>query len=281
MSREGEIIAGYEVESVLGYGANSTIYAVKDPKSSEKFAMKRVVRKDQGDQRFIDQMANEYHCARQIDSPFVRKCYHLKKKKAMFTVKEAYLVMEFVAGENLIQRKPDELLAQLAIFLKVCDGLMAIAEAGYVHGDMKPHNILVDVNGDVKLIDMGQSCTSGTVKNRIQGTPDFIAPEQVKRRPLTAQTDMFNLGATMYHTMTDRHIPTMIPDENERRSGERPFFLPSHYNKQIPKPLDDFIIRCLEQKPIDRHESWEKARSTLELITHKIKRDLQAGQEGS
>ena len=276
MSGSGEIIAGYTVDSVLGYGANSTIYAAIDPKDNKKYAIKRVVRKDQADQRFIDQMINEYEVSIQIDDPRVRKCYALKKQRALLTLKEAYLIMEFVEGENLVQRRPNSLLPLLQIFLKAIDGLIGINKAGFVHGDMKPNNIIVDSKGGVKLIDLGQSCPIGTVKTRIQGTPDYIAPEQVKRRPLTAQTDMFNFGATLYWCVTDRHIPTLIPDEDERRGGvERAFYPPSHYNKKIPATLDTFIIQCLQPRAIDRPESWPKAHSTLELITLKLQREQQ------
>jgi eukaryotic-like serine/threonine-protein kinase len=268
-----ERIAGYQVLSVLGYGANSTIFAVNDPKDSKQYALKRVVRKDQADQRFIDQMVNEYKVSTQINHSTIRRCHALKKKRSLFTVQEAYLVMELVPGQNLVQRRPAT-LAQLArVFLVTCDALIAVNKAGYVHADMKPNNIIMDDKGGVKIIDLGQSCPIGTVKTRIQGTPDYIAPEQVKRRPLTAQTDMFNFGATMYWCVTDRHIPTLIPDETERRNEDRKFYPASHYNADLPQPLDALIRDCLRSKPIDRPESWETLRSRLELISLKLDRE--------
>src|SRR5205809_142124 len=80
-------------------------------------------------------------------------------------------------------------------------GLEALHHMGYIHCDLKPNNILVDPGGQVKVIDLGQACKVGTAKSRIQGTPDFIAPEQVKCEAVTARTDVFNLGATMYWTL--------------------------------------------------------------------------------
>ena len=281
MNSHEERIAGYEVLSVLGYGANSTIYAVRDPKDSKQYALKRVIRKDQADQRFIDQMVNEYKVSAHIAHPTVRRCFAIKKKRSLFTVQEAYLIMELVAGQNLVQQRPAT-LAQLArTFLVTCDALLAVNAAGFVHSDMKPNNIIVDEKGGVKIIDFGQSCPVGTIKTRIQGTPDYIAPEQVKRRPLTAQTDMFNFGATMYWCVTDRHIPTLIPDETDRRgSEERTFYPPSHYNPELPQPLDGLIRDCLRSKPIDRPESWDVLRSRLELITLKLERE-RSGQRSA
>jgi len=271
-----ESVGGYEVLSTLGYGANSTIFAVRDPKDSQIYALKRVVKKDQTDQRFIDQMINEYKVSAQIKHPTIRRCYDLKKKRSLLTLQEVYLIMELVDGQNLVQRRPPTLAELTRIFLVTADALLAMHKAGYIHADMKPNNIMVDDKGGVKIIDLGQSCPAGTIKTRIQGTPDYIAPEQVKRRPLTAQTDMFNFGATMYWCVTDRHIPTMIPDETHARE-DRKFYPPSYYNPELPQALDTLIRDCLRSRPIDRPESWEAVRSKLELITLKLNREQPTG----
>jgi serine/threonine-protein kinase len=81
-------------------------------------------------------------------------------------------------------------------FIAAAQGLRAMHQMGYAHCDIKPNNILRSESGQVKVIDYGQSCRIGTIKERIQGTPDYIAPEQVARRPISVQTDVFNLGAT-------------------------------------------------------------------------------------
>jgi serine/threonine-protein kinase len=98
---------------------------------------------------------------------------------------------------------------------------MAMHDAGYVHADMKPTNVLVD-GADVRIIDLGQACEIGTTKDRIQGTPGYIAPEQAHRRRITERTDVYNLGATMYWVVSGRLIPTALPPkggETEVASG--------------------------------------------------------------
>jgi eukaryotic-like serine/threonine-protein kinase len=257
-------IAGYDVIETLGHGACSTIYAVKDPKDSQIYALKCVVRTDASCQRFIDQMVNEYEVAAQISHPLIRRCVAIRKKRHLLTVQEAYLVMELVDGQTLVQRRPQKLADLVRIFLATAQALEAMNAAGFVHADMKPNNILVNDEGEVKIIDLGQSCPLGTIKKRIQGTPDYIAPEQVRRKPLTQQTDMFNLGAAMYWCVTDHHIPTLIPDENGHREKGK-FYPASHYNPEIPHPLDQLIRDCLRSRPIDRPETWESVRVKLEL----------------
>lgn len=203
-------IAGYQVLSVLGYGAKSTIYAVQDG-HGQVYAVKRVLRESADDQKFLLQATNEYEVASRVDHPAVRRCFKLKRIRKLLSVSEVLLVMELVDGRNLVQHRPPRLIDLVNTFITVTDGLAAVHKAGYVHADIKPNNILVTEAGEVKVIDLGQSCPIGTIKERIQGTPDYIAPEQVKRRALTARTDVFNFGASMYWCLTDNHVPTLIP----------------------------------------------------------------------
>jgi eukaryotic-like serine/threonine-protein kinase len=185
----------YEVLERLGEGARSTIYHVVDPATKKSYALKHVVRAEPKDLRFIQQMETEFEISRQFDHPNLRRSYDLKVVKTLLLkVSEAYLVMELVDGKTLDVRPPADMMAILDTFIFVAQGLKGMHQLGYVHCDLKPNNIMRDDKGVVKIIDFGQSCKIGTVKERIQGTPDFIAPEQVARRPISIQTDVFNLG---------------------------------------------------------------------------------------
>ncbi len=268
-------IAGYQVVAVLGYGASSTIYAVQRPRDNQVFALKRVLRNQASDQKFIDQAVNEYQVASKIDHPTVRKIYKLKRRRSLLMVSEVIMLMELVDGRNLVQQRPALLTDLVKVFFKVADGMGVMHKAGFVHADMKPNNLLMNDSGDVKIIDFGQSCPIGTVKNRIQGTPDYIAPEQVKRRPLTARTDIFNFGATMYWCVTDRHVPTLIP-KNEHEVAlktdmeVRP---PVEFNTHLPFALNNLIMNCLQYKPEERPENMNEVRSRLDIAMHQVDRE--------
>ncbi len=119
-------------------------------------------------------------------------------------VTEAFLVMELFDGKPLDVRPPSDLFSIIDAFLQVAQGLKSMHALGYAHCDLKPNNILRSESGAVKVIDFGQSCKIGTVKERIQGTPDYISPEQVNRRPISVQTDIFNFGATLYMVLTGK-----------------------------------------------------------------------------
>src|SRR5690606_32494485 len=177
----------YDVLERLGEGARSIIYAVQDPTTRQVFALKHVVRADHKDIRFVEQMETEFEISKQFIHPNLRRTYDLKINKSMLLkVNEAYLLMELVQGRALDQKLPASMIDIVDTFIQAASGLKFMHQLGFAHCDIKPNNILRSDSGDVKVIDYGQSCKIGTIKGRIQGTPDYIAPEQVARRPVTA-----------------------------------------------------------------------------------------------
>ena len=134
---------------------------------------------------------------------------------------------------------------------------------GYVHADMKPNNVCVTDDDRVKVIDLGQSCAIGTVKERIQGTPDYIAPEQVHRRPIMPQTDIYNLGATMYWVLTGTHIPTALPKGNSLVGSLDDEFIEKaklvrELNPDVPERLEELIMQCIQVDIENRPRSMEE-----------------------
>lgn len=261
-------IPDFEVLSCLGYGARSTIYAVSEKRTGQLYALKRVMRRSADDDRFLEQAEQEYAISSQFDHPALRKSHRLIKRRKLLKVSELFLLMDLFDGTSLDTHRPSNLQVLLKIFTQVASGLAAMHKLGYVHADIKPNNILVNDKTEVKIIDFGQSCLIGTVKTRIQGTPDYIAPEQVGRGPLTPATDVFNLGATLYWCVTDRHIPTLIP---KKKSGVSPTvdsreLVPPHVlNPQIPLPLSRLILDCVQTRPSQRPRDMADVRSRLEL----------------
>ena len=181
----------YDVVDRLGEGAGSVIYSVRDPVTGKMFALKHVVRSDEKDIRFVEQMESEFEISKSFNHPNLRKSYDLKISKTLLRkVTEAFLVMELVEGHALDVRPPATLMEILDTFIQAAQGLRAMHQLGYVHCDIKPNNIIRNHKGEIKVIDFGQTAKAGTVKERIQGTPDYIAPEQVNRRPIMPQTDV-------------------------------------------------------------------------------------------
>src|SRR5690606_18280033 len=133
----------------------------------------------------------------------------------LISIKELFLVMEYVDGVSVELHPPTTFEQALDIFVQTAKGLADIHKAGFVHADMKTNNIVSCEDGTVQISDLGQACSIGTVKERIQGTPDYIAPEQVHRREITPKTDIYNFGATMYWVLTQQHIPTAMSSKSD------------------------------------------------------------------
>lgn len=271
----------YDVLEKLGEGAGSVIYAVVDPLTGRRFALKHVPRIQPKDIRFVQQMQDEFEISRQFDHPNLRRSYELKiSKTLLLKITEAFLVMELVEGTQLDQRRPAEMLNLVDTFIQVAQGLKAMHGMGFAHCDIKPNNILRSDRGLVKIIDYGQSCKIGTVKERIQGTPDYIAPEQVARRPISVQTDVFNLGATMYWCLTERNIPTLY---TVNKKGDNSFLLdtrietPQELNPRVPTALSNLVIECVATMPRKRPADMDQVLTRLELAKHILLRPTDGG----
>jgi serine/threonine-protein kinase len=267
-----ERLLNYEVLERLGEGARSVIYAVRDPQTQKVYALKHVIRAEPKDLRFIEQMETEFEISRQFTHPNLRKSFELKINKSLLVrVTEAFLLMELVEGKPLEVRRPGTINEIVDTFFQAAQGLRAMHALGYAHCDIKPNNILRSDSGMVRVIDFGQACRIGTVKERIQGTPDYIAPEQVVRRPISTQTDVFNLGATLYWALTGQNIPTLY---TVNKKGDNSFLLhsaiesPAALNPNIPLPLSNLTMEMIATRPQKRPADMDQIIQRLELVRH-------------
>jgi serine/threonine protein kinase len=285
--KAGDLVEGFRVMSELGRGAASIIYLVQDTKSKQIWALKHVTREGEKDARFLEQTENEYSIASKLDHPGLRKTSKMvRKKSGLITVSELYLLMELVDGIAVDKNPPKTFESAAEIFEQVARAMAYMHDRGYVHADMKPNNIIVDAHGHAKVIDLGQSCPVNTVKKRIQGTPDYIAPEQVHRQPITAKTDIYNLGATMYWALTRRFIPTALGkgdsllDHVDASMMEKPKPA-SHYNARVPELFDKLIMECVEVEPAMRPDGMTVVAERLNLIRGKLLAEAELRKSGS
>ena len=273
-------VFGYDVVDFIGEGAGSRIFAITHPTTKQVYALKYVTPKTEKDVRFVEQLETEFEVGKQVSHPGLRRSLDLKINKTLFRkITEAALVMELFDGVSLERRLPQSMTQMVEVFIQSADALGSLHALGYVHCDLKPNNILVDAaNRHVKVIDLGQAARIGTAKTRIQGTPDYIAPEQVKLLPVTVQTDVFNFGATMYWCLCGKKLPTLF---NIKKS-ENSFLLdaamasPRECNKMVPETLSNLVMECVRTNPQKRPADMTELSRRLEIILHVMKKEQAA-----
>lgn len=279
--RVADYLPGYSIIRKLGDGARSQVYLVRKSETNEQFALKRVVREDHEDTRFLDQAINEYQVSTRFSHDALRKCFDLKRIRKVLKLTEVLCLMEFVDGISLDKHRPERIDDIVDVFIRVAYGLEHVHKQGFLHTDIKPNNILITPSGAVKIIDFGQACPIGFQKPRIQGTPDYIAPEQVERLPLGQSTDAFNFGATMYWALTGRTYPTLITKGRKRQSSKDITTPPSpqELNEHIPPVLSRLVMECCQQDPRDRPRDMHEIAGRLETAHHLLAQRRKAGED--
>jgi len=280
-----ELVSGYNVLHKLGDGARSQVYQVVKPETGEIFALKRVLREKNEDCRFLEQAIREYEISSRLNHRYLRKAYELKRIRKLFKLAEVQVVMEYVDGISLDKRRPERIDEAVDLFLKVAEALDAMHQEGLLHTDIKPNNILITADSVVKIIDFGQSCLVGFRKPRIQGTPDYIAPEQVERRHLTQQTDVFNLGATLYWALTGETYPTLITKKGKQTdpasARRKPVPTPQELNPDMPSALSKLVMQCCLYEMGRRPRDMKEVITQLEMIHHVLMKRRRAGEEAA
>jgi eukaryotic-like serine/threonine-protein kinase len=270
---------GYEVVEYLGTGAASQLYAVSHPVTAQLYAMKHVVRHSEKDNRFIAQLQSEYDVGRHVIHRGLRRSIEMLFTRTLLRkVQEAGLLLELFDGRPVDIAPPTTIPNILVCFIRVADALNALHSAGYVHCDLKPNNILRDQSGKVKVIDLGQACRIGTVKQRLQGTPDYMAPEQVKSLPMTVRTDVFNFGATLYWALCGKTVPTLYTLKRTANSFliDDQLAAPAGINPTVPLPISNFVMECVRSNPEKRPADMVEVKRRLEAMHFHLTRP-QAG----
>lgn len=260
---------GYDIVEFLGTGAASAIYVASHPDTKQLYALKYVVRRSDRDDRFIEQLQTEYEVGRQVTHPGLRRCLEVRANRNWFhRINEAALIMELFDGAPLDSQAAPSLRVAIGCFVQTARALEGLHQLGYVHCDLKPNNILLSGDGRVKIIDLGQACRIGTKKDRIQGTPDFMAPEQAKCEPVTARTDVFNLGATMYWTLCGKRLPTLFSVARGVNSFlvDDQIATPRDIKPEVPFALSTLVMDCVRSNPEKRPPDMDQVARRLDVI---------------
>ena len=250
-------IPNYRIIEKLGVGAQTRVFRARCMRTGADYTVKIVKVLKPEDASFIDLLRTEHAIGSTIDHPVIRKVFELRLLRQRFRVRGAILFLEYVAGVALADKEFNaDLDETLRIFGHVAHGLQAMHLGGYVHADLKPNNILVTSEGEVKLIDLGQSSKIHEAKAKIQGTIDYMAPEQVQRGKLDQRTDVFGFGAALHRVVTGKSIATEMNQTVSMHSqgliGKRVSQLRESNMVKLPICVARLIDDCCQGDPAAR-----------------------------
>ena len=269
-------IGKFQVLGTLGSGANSTILHVRRSADSKNYALKVVTVRRAEDGKFLEQARHEFRVAQKFDHPHLIKVYGLEPVKDwLFRTRKLHLLIEYVNGKTLDTCPQLPMPRLVQVFKCVADALVHMHRRGVCHADLKPNNILLSRSGDVKVIDFGLARIKGEAKQRIQGTPEYMAPEQVKHCMVNERTDVYNFGATMYRLATFRLPPCTVSQEDgglplDAKTWARLLKPVEEYNPQAPPALCDLIVRCLSFNANKRPERMSEVQNALDHLVDEL-----------
>lgn len=263
-------IGKIDVLGTLGRGAGSSILKVRRKADTKTYALKVISIESADDRKFLAQARLEFAVASALDHRCLVKAYACEVSRKWFTPTGARVLLEYIDGIPLSEcpRLPVQKL--VSIFRQVASALRHMHRHGYLHADLKPENIMVTAKGDAKVIDLGLVWRTGQRKNRIQGTLEYLAPEQARDKVVTYKTDIFNLGATMYRCLTGKPAPVPLADGETRLAAVGPNHRIADSlraaDATIPRRLAELVGACLAVDPADRPDEMDTIRHRLGAI---------------
>jgi serine/threonine protein kinase len=271
----GTVFAGrYEIIEELGAGGMGRVYRAYDRKIEEEVALKLIRPDIAAERRTVERFRNEIKTARKITHKNVCRMHDLGEEG-----KNLFIIMEYVRGEDLksLMRRARILATSTAVSIarQVAEGLGEAHRIGIVHRDLKPGNIMIDKEGNAKIMDFGIARSLAragtTAEGAIIGTPEYRSPEQVEGKPADQRADIYALGVILFEIVTGRPSfegETSLAIAHKHRYEPAPD--PRTLNPQIPEDVSHLILRCLEKEKEKRYQTAAEVHADLEKIEQLI-----------
>ncbi|MCY3778470.1 MAG: serine/threonine-protein kinase [Candidatus Aminicenantes bacterium] len=272
---EGDTLGPYRILGEVGRGGMGVVYRAVDTRLDRMVALKAIsplVGRDVEQRR---RLRREAKVAASLNHSAIAAVYALEELDGGL-----YIAGEYIEGENLrsrIEQGPLPLPELLRMATQVCQGLVAAHSTGVVHRDLKPENVLLDAQGNPKIVDFGlalptlESSHSQrlTQEGTVLGTPAYMSPEQLEGQEADFRSDLFSFGMLLYELATGRHpfegkTPLVtVARILEGRPGRSDAMGP-------PSMLEPILVRCLEKDPDDRFQSTEELLAQVQRLESKI-----------
>ena len=255
VERDTVIDGRYRVIKRLGSGGMADVYCAQDQQLGRQVAVKLLYRHFAEDEQFVERFRREASSAAGLQHPNIVGIYDRGEWNGTY-----YIAMEYIEGRTLKdvirERGPAPPEAAVDIVLQILRAARFAHQRGIVHRDIKPHNVLIDDDGRVKVTDFGiarAGASDMTETGLIMGTSQYLSPEQAQGKPVDARSDLYSIGIVLYEMLTGR-----VPFDAEspvavalKQVSEAPV-PPRQLNPEIPPSLDAVVLRALAKDPARR-----------------------------
>jgi serine/threonine protein kinase/Flp pilus assembly protein TadD len=259
----GTVFAGrYQIIEELGRGGMGSVFRALDRALNEEVALKLIKPEIGSDEKTLDRFSNELKLARRISHRHVGRMYELLEEHGRH-----FITMEYVPGEDLksLIKRVRQLAPPTAAIIarEIAEGLAEAHRLGIVHRDLKPSNVMIDKEGNAKIMDFGIARGAGggglTGEGMIIGTPEYMSPEQVEGKDVDRRSDIYSLGIIFYEMLTGRApFGGETPFSVALKQKAEPPLDPRKLNPQIPAELSHLILKCLEKERTRRFQTAEE-----------------------
>ncbi len=266
-------IPGYQIVGKLGAGAMAVVYKAKQLSLNRTVAIKVLPKRFTENPEYVERFYKEGQAAGKLNHNNIVQAFDVGEAGGYH-----YFVMEYVEGKTI----HDDLSAgkvysedeALDIIIQVAHALAHAHACGLIHRDVKPKNIMINIEGVVKLADMGLARettdieTARTEAGKAYGTPYYIAPEQIRGQiDIDHRADIYGLGATLYHMVTGR-VPFMADDPSDvmRKHLKEQLIPPDHINTSLSAGISEVIEVMMAKRKEDRYNNIEELLTDLEAV---------------
>jgi eukaryotic-like serine/threonine-protein kinase len=263
----------YRIIRKLGAGGMANVYLAEDQELGRRVAIKILNDRHANDDQFVERFRREAKNAAGLSHPNIVSIYDRGEAEGTY-----YIAMEFLDGRSLkeliVSRGPAPVPVAIDYARKILDALRFAHRNGIVHRDIKPHNVIVDAEGRIKVTDFGiarAGASQMTEVGSIIGTAQYLSPEQAKGAPVDQTSDLYSVGIVLYELLTGKvpftgDMPVEIAMKHISAVPEPP----STLRPDIPEDLDLVVLRALGKTPEERYPSAEEMDKDLARVAQGV-----------